>query len=111
MTFREILNNIELLQEPGWRSPDQRRTDARFCMLYKITHGIVAIQIPSYFSQPRMATRHSLRHPIVYRQIHTSANYYKYPFFPLNRLPSSIVMLPTLNQFSEAVRSLDHQLP
>ena len=77
---------------------------------------LVAIEMPSYFKQPKAATRHSLRHPLVYRQIHTSANDYKYSFFPLavvqwSRLPSSTVMLPTLTQFSAAVRSLDHPLP
>ena len=37
-------------------------------------------------------------------------------FFPLsivywNRLPAEVVMLPTPDQFSVAVRSLDHRLP
>ena len=58
-------------------------------------------------------TRHS--HPLAFRQIHTTANYYKYSFFPLsivywNRLPAEVVTLPTLDQFSMAVRSLDHRL-
>ena len=49
------------------------------------------------------------------RQIHTSANYYKYSFFPAavvyrNRLPCSVVTLPTLDQFSVAVRSHDYQM-
>ena len=67
-----------------------------------------------YFEQLSRQTRHS--HPLAFRQIHTTANYYKYSFFPLsiaywNRLPAEVVMLPTLDQFSVAVRSLDHRLP
>ena len=94
-------------QALGWRSLEQRRADARLCMLYKITHGMVAIQMLSYFKQPTAATCLSLRHPLIYRQIHTSANYYKYSFFLLavvqwNTLSSITVMLPTLTQFSVA---------
>ena len=44
----------------GWRSLDQRRADARLCMLYKIIHGRVAL--PPYFQQPARMTRHS--HPL-----------------------------------------------
>ena len=92
---------------------EQRRADARVIMLFKIIHGLVAIPLPSYFEQPSRMTRHS--HPLALRQIHTSANYYKYSFFPeavvyWNRLPCSVVTLPTLDQFSVAVRSHDHQM-
>ena len=88
----------QMQQELGWRSLDQRRADARLCMLYKITHGMVAIEMPSYFKQPKAATRHSLRHPLVYRQIHISANYYKYSFFPLAVVQWS--MLPSSNSYA-----------
>ena len=50
----------------GWRSLDQRRADARLCMLYTTAHGRIAIQQPS----------------IALRQIHTSVTFYKYSFFP-----------------------------
>ena len=90
-----------------------KRADARVIMLFKIKHGLVAIPLPSYFEQPSRMTRHS--HPLALRQIHTSANYNKYSFFPAvvvywNRLPCSVVTLLTLDQFSVAVRSHDHQM-
>ena len=50
----------QMQQELGWRSLDQRRADAHLCMLYKIIHGMVATEMPSYFKQPKAATRHSL---------------------------------------------------
>ena len=83
----------------------------RVIMLFKIVHGLVAIPLPSYFEQPSRMTRHS--HPLALLQIHTSVNYYKYLFFPAavvywNKLPCSVVTLPTLDQFSMSVRSLDH---
>ena len=47
-------------------------------------------------------------HPLASHQIHTTCNYYKFSFFRStvgywNQLPASIVLLPTLNQFNEAV--------
>ena len=98
----------------GWRSLDERRTDARLCMLYKIIHGLVAVSSPPYFQQPTRMPHYN--HPLALRQIHTLVKFYNYSFFPLtvvqwNRLPSDVVLLPTPAQFSEAVRPLDNQLP
>ena len=81
-------------------------------MIYKIVHGSVTIPLPSYFEQPTRMTCHS--HPHALRQIHTTANYYKYSFFPMavvywNSIFSSVLTLPTLNQLSAAVQSLDHK--
>ena len=64
------------------------------------------ISMPVYFEQLSRQTRNS--HPLAFCQIQTTANYYKYSFFPLskaywNRLPAEVVMLPTLDQFSVAV--------
>ena len=67
----------------GWRSLEQRRSDARLIMPYKIINGHVAVPLPSYFQQPTRMTRHS--HPLALRQIHTSFDFYmyKYSFYPL----------------------------
>ena len=85
----------------GWGALDQRRTDARLCMLYKIMNGLVAVPLPTYFQQTTSSTRHGLSHPLAIRQSHTSFSFYKYSFFPLavwqwNRLPSNVEFLPTL---------------
>ena len=61
-------------------SLEQRRVDASVIMLYTIIHGIVAISLPVYFEQLSRQTRHS--HPLAFRQIHTTANYYNYSFSP-----------------------------
>ena len=70
----EMQNQLKL------RTLERRRADARVIMLFKIKQGLVAIPLPSYFEQSSRMTRHS--HPFALRQIHTSANYYKYSFFP-----------------------------
>ena len=97
----------ELQQQLNLRTLEQRRVEAKVIMMFKIIHGLVAIPVPPYFEQPMRSTRHS--HPLALRKIHTTANYYKFAFFPptvvfWNQLPAQIVLLPTLDQFSVAVR-------
>ena len=84
-------------------------------MFYKIMNGLVAVPLPTYFQQTTR-TRHGQSHPLSIHQIHTSFNFYKFSFFLLavwqwHRLPPTAVLQPTLNQFSVAVWSLDHQMP
>ena len=73
---------FNMLCELGWRSLANRRIDARMIMLYKIIHGYVAIELPTYFERPMRYTRHM--HPLVYRQIHTAVSncYYQHSFYP-----------------------------
>ena len=61
-----------MLNQLGWRTLEQRRTDARLCLFYKIVYGLVAVPLQKYV-QPTHRVR----------QIQTSTNYYKYSFFPL----------------------------
>ena len=68
-----------------------------------------AVPLPTYFQRTTTRTCHG--------QSPASSQYVRYIphlIFPLaawqwNRLPPNVVLLPTLNQFSVAVRSLDHQ--
>ena len=45
-----------MLGELGWRSLEDRRTDARLCLFYKIVHGLVAVPMPPYVVHPRVFT-------------------------------------------------------
>ena len=104
----------EMLQSLSWRSLEQRRSDSRLCLFYKIIHGLVAIDLPPYVVHPLRILRNS--HPLCFRQIQTTADYYKYSFYPLaivqwNRLPSHIALLPTFDSFKRAVCAVDHQMP
>ena len=85
----------ELQQQLNLRTLEQRRVDAKVIMMFKIIHGLVAIPMPPYFEQPMRSTRHS--HPLALRQVHTTANYYKFAFFPStvvfwNQLPAQIAV-------------------
>ena len=38
----------DMLGDLGWRSLEDRRTDSRLCLFYKIVHGLVAVPLPPY---------------------------------------------------------------
>ena len=71
----------EMLTQLGWRSLEQRRNGSRLCLFYRIIYGLVAIDLPPYVEHPARTSRKN-SHPLVYRQIHTGADYYKYSFYP-----------------------------
>ena len=111
-SYSSYASVTQMQNQLGLRTLEQRRADARVIMIFNIIQGLVAIPLPQYFEQPSSLTRQS--HPLALRQIHTSVNYYKNSFFLAavvwNRLPCSVVTLPTLDTFSVAVRSLDHPM-
>ena len=81
----------DMLQTLKWRSLEDRRSDARLCLLFKIIYGLVAINMPAYIRHPVRISRH--QHPLAFCQIPTRFDYYKYSFFPLavvqwNSLPA-----------------------
>ncbi|MCG7878314.1 MAG: reverse transcriptase family protein, partial [Candidatus Thiodiazotropha endolucinida] len=105
----------DMLDHLGWRTLEQRRNDSRLCLFYKIVHGLVAIDLPPYVVHPTRIS-HKNSHPLVYRQIHTRVDYYKYSFYPLaivqwNRLPSNVALLPTFESFKRAVCMVSHPMP
>ena len=92
--FQTQASVTEMLTQLGWRSLEQRRNDSRLCLFYKVIHGLLTIDLPPYVEHPAQTSRKN-SHPLVYRQIHTGADFYKYSFYPLaivqwNRLPSKI---------------------
>ena len=59
---------------------EQRHIDSRLVMMYKITYDFVAIPVSVYLISNRRESR--FIHPLAYRQIHASTNYYKLSFSP-----------------------------
>ena len=104
----------QMLQSLGWRSLEQRRSDSRLCLFYKIIYGLVAIDMPPYVVHPLRTPRNS--HTLCFRQIQSTVDYYKYSFYPLsivqwNRLPTHIALLPTFDAFKRAVCTVSHPMP
>ena len=71
----------DMLTNLNWRSLQNRRSDARLCLFYKIFHGLVAVPLPPFVKHPIRVPRFS--HDLYISQIQTRTDYYKYSFFPL----------------------------
>ena len=78
--YKQTSSVTEMLGNLRWRPLDQRRIDNRLIMLYKITFDLVAIPVEDYLVRNRRESK--FIHPLAYRQIQTSTNYYKFSFFP-----------------------------
>ena len=65
----------------GWRPLQQRRADARLCLFYHIVYGLVTIPMPEYIQPNTRLSKYC--HSRAFRQLHTSADYYKCSFYPL----------------------------
>ena len=103
-----------MLDQPGWRTLEQRRADAHLCLFYKIVYGLVAVPLPDYIQLTHRVSRYC--HSMTFRQIQTTRNYYKYSFFPLaivqwNALPEPVANLQDLESFKLTVCKLQHSRP
>ena len=100
--FYPYSSATDMIGKRGWRTSEQRRTDSRLVIFYKIIYGYVAIPFPSYIiTLPRASCT---SHPLAYRQISTRTDYYKHSFYPLavvqwNSLSASIATLTDLHSF------------
>ena len=65
-----------MLGELGWKSPENRRTDARLCLFYNIVLCLVAVSLTPYVVHSQVPRRHSKSYSLAFRQIHTIADYY-----------------------------------
>ena len=70
-----------MLDNRGWRTLEQRRTDARLSPVCGIVYGLMAIPMPEYIEAKTRFSRNC--HSMIFRQVHTSRNFYTYSFFPL----------------------------
>ena len=98
-----------MLENLKRRTFEQRRADARLCLFYKIVYGLVTVQLPDYIQPSHRISRYC--HSMTFRQIHTSKDFYKYSFYPLenvqwNALLEHVVCLPSLDLFNDVVGRL-----
>lgn len=103
-----------MLESLNLRRLDLRRIDSRLSLLYKITNNLVAIPIEGFLIPLSRQSRHT--HPLSYRLITATTDYYKFSFFPRavyhwNGLPAHIPTLPTIEQFNAAISCIDHVSP
>ena len=96
-------NVTEMLSDLGWRSLENRRNDARLTMFHKITYGLVAVSVPTYFERPIRLSRHM--HPLSFRRY---SFFFSMTVVLWNRLPSGIVLLKDLDSFKLEVSKTSH---
>ena len=114
LDYLQTSSVTKMLENLHWRSPEQRRIDCRLVIMYNDTYDLVAIPASEYLIPYRRESK--CIHSLACKQIPTSTNYYKCSFFPRtikhwNALPTCIVLLPTLAQFSHAVCQVVHVSP
>ena len=112
--FGRTSSVTDMLHTLKWRRLDLRRIDSRLSLMYKITNQLVAIPIQDVLIPLNRQSRHY--HPLSYRLISATTDYYKYSFFPRsivlwNNLPPDIPLLQTLEQFNAAVSIIEHSSP
>ena len=71
----------DMLGRLGWRTLEQRRSDSRLVLFYKIVHGLVAVLHPTYVIPLNRYSQTT--HLLAFRQLYARTDYYKYSFFPL----------------------------
>ena len=79
--YVRLASVTDIIETLGWRSLAQRRADARLCLFYKIIHGLVAVPLSRYIQLNTRFSRYC--HSMTFRQLHTTTDYDKYSFFPL----------------------------
>ena len=91
----------ETISNLGWKTLQERRTEAKMVMMYRITHNLTDISATSLLHQTTLSTRgNSMR----YLKPFCRTDAYRCSFFPsgirlLNQLPECVVIVPTLETF------------
>ena len=97
----------EMIQNLEWPSLQQRRSDAKLVMMYRITYNLIDIPAAAYLHPSGLTTRgHSLRYFTPYCRTDT----YRYSFFQWgirlwNQLPEHLVTVSTLECFKAGLTS------
>ena len=104
--YRHTSSPSQMIEDLGWQSMQNRRSNAKVVMVYRITFGLVDIPAASFFHPTSLNTRgHSLRYLVPYCRTDTYSN----SFFPSgirlwNQLPEDLVTAPSLVAFKEGLQ-------
>jgi len=104
----------DMMQSLHWRRLDQQRIDNKLSLMYKLIHNLIAIPISDFLIPLVRPSRHY--HPLSYRLITATTDYYNCSFFPRavfhwNNLSLETVACSTLVQFNQVVCKIDHVSP
>ncbi len=111
--FHNTSSVTNMLSDLGWETLEHRRAKLRLCMIYKITHSLVAIPLDPYLKPAQTRTRHNHQH--CFFRPYASTDYYKHSFFiwtiPLwNNLPPAVAEAESLDLFRSELSRLSFPL-
>ena len=101
MNYEQTSSVTEMMQSLHWRRFDQRRIDNKLSRLYKITHNLIVIAVSGFLIPLLRPSQYY--HPLLYRLITATTDYYNSSFFPKAvfhwyNLPLETVALEQFNQ-------------
>ena len=99
----------QMMRDLQWQSLHERRAHSKAIMLYRITHGFIAI--PSGPPNLVPSTSHTRGHPMQFQRHHHRISASLYSFFPSticlwNNLPASVVAAQSMEQFRSRLNPL-----
>ena len=94
----------KLMSKLGWTTLEQRRHQLRLCLMYRITHCLIAV--PSHRLHPPARTTRG--HMYEYQTLRSSCDAAKFSFFirtipDWNSLPNTVVSTETLCSFKRPI--------
>lgn len=78
--YQRLDSVSSMLQELKWRTLEQRRVDSRLMLLYKIVHGLVAVDPGDLLRKPLRKTRKTKEHSFLPIRCNTEA--FRLSFYP-----------------------------
>ena len=106
--YERTASVASMLKQLGWRSLEERRTDARLCLFYKIVNKLVEVPAGDYLIPLHGSSR--LNHSKSYQIPCSNADYHLYSFFPKtirnwNNLPQEAIDSCSLNSFKKKMQN------
>lgn len=97
----------EMLEELNWQTLEERRRTQRLSMMYKITHGLVAINPHEHMKSSLRASKR-VNNSLSYQIPSARTDCYNFSFFPRtirdwNTLPNNIATSQSIDSFKTAM--------
>ena len=109
--FHNRSSVTDMLSLLDWRTLEMRRADSRLMRLYKMRHGLVALDTTQYLQRPSGASASAHPHryirPPVANQLQANS-FYPRSIAQWNALPADVALAPSLDTFKRRVCQVHH---
>ena len=106
--YKTTSSTSQMIANLGWQPLQQRRTDARLVLMYRITYMLIDIPASMFLHPSTLSTRgHTVRYMLPFCR----TDIYRHSFFPAgirlwNQLPESLATATTLEGFKAGLATL-----